>query len=205
MDQEIGEALEEIVKMYEKVDFIFSELEALDGESSVKKISETALEIESMRERVFRKATLTIAKFQPLGRDLLLCEMIISVSYDLYRIARYLREIAILIQSMGSLGEEIEAKAVNSLKIARIMVRDSIRSFVNGDLKLVEKIYKDDDLIDKIYMEYLKYLITRESISAQKAASILFVRHVERIADHATYIARASERIGGDRQVVLRI
>lgn len=205
LDQEVREALIEIKRMYQAVDSIFAELDSFSGEGSVKTASERSLAIEAMKEQVFRKTSLIIAKFQPLGKDLVLCEMMIGVSYDLYRIARYLREIAILMQSVGSLGEEIEAKAINSLKIARIMVREAVRAFLSGDLKLVEKVYKDDDLIDRIYTEYLKQLTLKETITSQKAASILFARHVERIADHATYIAKATEKVGEGRQIAISL
>lgn len=187
---------EMVLKLYKLVDEALSSLESpsLQGSASAR-IDSIAKIAEEWKDSISREATLFIARFQPLARDLLMAQSVISVAYDLYRIARYAREISILANALGGLENNVDDEVLNAMKTARAMVEKSVKALIEKDRNSIDEVYKDDDNIDKIYHKYLDILASRPSIDRRSAASLLLVRHVERIADHATYIAMAAEKL----------
>jgi phosphate transport system protein len=74
------------------------------------------------------------------------------------------------------------------LKIMRIAV-DAISK---TDLKLARKIGEIESGIDKMYIESLNKLVEQAPIKTKcVVANLLFVRHLERISDHAAYIGES--------------
>jgi phosphate transport system protein len=72
------------------------------------------------------------------------------------------------------------------------MIETSIESFKTKDTKLARSLRLEDDQVDKIYMDYNKQLAAgRSKPTSLKCAltSLLVLRYLERIADHACYIA----------------
>lgn len=74
-----------------------------------------------------------------------------------------------------------------------IMVRQSLDAFVNLDVKQALMVVRMDDEVDRynnqIIQEIIK-LMTESSLNIQHGLSMFSaVRHIERIADHATNIA----------------
>ena len=87
---------------------------------------------------------------------------------------------------------------------ARIaMIEKSMTAFKNRDAELAKTLPDDDDLIDKEYKNVIISILKNTKIKRECALAItLLVRHIERIADHACYIADAvvyiveGERLG---------
>lgn len=77
---------------------------------------------------------------------------------------------------------------------ARMMVKDAITAFVNHDEELAKKVIFADTTSDKYRNEVQRELIydymSKDGSCAPKAVPLLLIaRHLERISDHATYIA----------------
>ncbi len=188
--------LDMVLKLYRLVDEALSDLESSSSERKITaKVDSIAKIAKEYRDSITSEATVFIARFQPLGRDLIMAENVISVAYDLYRIARYAREISILADALGGLEGNVNDDVLNAMKTARAMVGKSIKALVERDRKNISEVYEDDDNIDKVYHKYLDILASQTSIDKRSAASLLLARHVERIADHATYIAMAAEKL----------
>jgi phosphate transport system protein len=74
------------------------------------------------------------------------------------------------------------------------MVKDAIDAFVNRDEELAKKVIMQDPEADKlrnlIYDELINDFISKDGSCAPRAIPlILLARHLERICDHATYMA----------------
>ena len=73
------------------------------------------------------------------------------------------------------------------------MVTESIKSFVDKDLKLAHKVMKDDDVVDDHFDEVKKdiiNLIRDGGASAEFSLDLLMIaKYLERIGDHAVNIA----------------
>ncbi|MET1128810.1 MAG: PhoU domain-containing protein [Thermoproteota archaeon] len=177
-------------RMHAHVDAAFQEVIALlEGSRKVdeEEFDRRLIAVEEVRRAVTIEALLLIARWQPLGEDLARAESYIRVSYDLFRISRYLREVLRLEKAAGplkSLGIDI-----TPLKLARDMVRKAVDSMLAGDEKLAEEVEKVDSKVDEYYLKTLERL-SRDPVPRREAVEALLARHVERIADHATYIAR---------------
>jgi phosphate transport system protein len=74
------------------------------------------------------------------------------------------------------------------------MVREAGKAYLNKDLKKADKLRSMDDQVDKLYAESIKHLIQMGGkINTACLLSIaLILRYLERIADHACYIADAT-------------
>ncbi len=144
---------------------------------------------EMLKDQLLREATIYIARFQPVGEELTYIENLISASYDLFRAARYCRELALLSEVSGHLLGELDARVRELMDLASRMVRDSIRAFLEGDAVLASKVLELDDEVDREYLKTLEEVSRSEGVRKELAIKLLALRHVERIADHATYIA----------------
>ena len=129
------------------------------------------------------------------------------VAGDLRRIATAMMAVVDL-ERMGDLAEEIAERAVHMshlqctpfpdgletmTDLALTMVRQALNAFVSGDPDLARRVIRMDDAVDD-YNDKLIAKVT-ETMRAQPEliecalSQLSVVRHVERIADHATNIA----------------
>jgi|SRR5579884_661199 len=112
------------------------------------------------------------------------------------------------LERMGDLAEEIAERAIHLARpplmpipeklqrmtdLTTMMVRQSLDSFVNLDTHVAQAVMRMDDEVDKYNEEIIAELIEamKESPALVEAGLSMFsaVRHLERIADHATNIA----------------
>jgi len=134
-----------------------------------------------------------LALHQPVASDLRRCTAAMMIITDLER--------------MGDLAEEIAERAIElcsppffpipeSLQrmadMTTIMVRQSLDAFVNLDVKQALMVVRMDDEVDRynydIIQEIIK-LMGDSSLNIRHGLSMFSaVRHIERIADHATNI-----------------
>ncbi len=112
------------------------------------------------------------------------------------------------LERMGDLAEEIAERAIHLARpplmpipeklqrmtdLTTMMVRQSLDSFVNLDTHVAQAVMRMDDEVDRYNEEIIAELIEamKESPALVDAGLSMFsaVRHLERIADHATNIA----------------
>jgi phosphate transport system protein len=130
------------------------------------------------------------------------------VAIDLRRIASAMM-INIDLERMGDLAEEIAERAVHLAGLPRLpiddgnlqkmtdlttmMVRQSLDSFVNLNTDQAQVVMRMDDEVDRLNVEIIQAVITAMKRAPEQidAGLSMFsaVRHLERIADHATNIA----------------
>jgi phosphate transport system protein len=85
------------------------------------------------------------------------------------------------------------------------MVGISINSLKSLDPELVKTMTKAENAVDKAYFEYLDKLVVQGSVTNEcTISSVLVVRYLERIADHAMHIMEAIVYIATGEKVTLR-
>jgi phosphate transport system protein len=69
------------------------------------------------------------------------------------------------------------------------MIRTSIQSFRTKDTKMARSLRTEDDQVDLAYKNYMRHLSQDGAIPVRCAlASVLVLRYLERIGDHACHI-----------------
>jgi phosphate transport system protein len=164
----------------------------VDYSDRVQVYSETLI---SSSEEIEEKATEVIARYQPVASDLRAIRSYMKIAYDLARCGRYAWDISFIYKRFNISFEEcslpwlpLKEMMNEVLKIMRIAVDAISRT----DLKLAKRIGEIEAGIDKMYMESLNKLVEQAPIKTKcVVANLLFVRHLERISDHAAYIGES--------------
>lgn len=148
--------------------------------------------IDELDNAVTEECLKLLALHQPVARDLRRIATVFMITTDLER--------------MGDLAADIAARALTIMpnieipdKLPRMtdmttsMVRQSLDAFVNLDGKQARRVIRLDDEVDRYNAEIIDELMTRMKSSPDLIEPCLSlfsaVRHLERIADHATNIA----------------
>jgi len=160
------------------------------GEDASEDVRMLSDQLQFMREEAGQLAVELIARFQPVATDLRRIRSCLQVSYDFSRIGRYsldICETSILVPMMGCDFSKLKQLYI----IVLYMVREVGRAFIFEDLELARKVRDLDDDVDALYNEYLRGLMRdgRKDNPACLVSGTLILRHLERIADHACYIA----------------
>ena len=151
-------------------------------------------EVNDLEMRIDDTCVELLALHQPAASDLRFITIGLKISKDLERmgdlavnIAENTREI----NQEPSLGpyQDLPKMAFTAQK----MVQDSLDAFVRRDAVQAERICKMDDEVDNLnnllFKELVELMKKNSDTVARATRLILIVRHLERIADHATNIA----------------
>ncbi len=156
-------------------------------------LSANAMLAEHLKDTIHSEALFFIAKWHPLGRLLLYVESIIKVSYDLFRIVKYAYEIVLTI-NMTSLSN-IDEHVLLAAEHAKEMVIRSFEAFLKRVKEKAKGIEELDAKVDREYRSCLSRIASMDKVPKKDAVSCIILRQIERIADHATYIARQTLRL----------
>ncbi|HSE58120.1 MAG TPA: phosphate signaling complex protein PhoU [Nitrospiraceae bacterium] len=135
-----------------------------------------------------------LALHQPAARDLRLITTAMKIATELERIsdlAENISERAIELNREPQLKPYIDIPRMGHWAVT--MVKESLDSFVGGDVALAHKVMKDDDFVDdlmgQLFRELLSYML-EDPRTISRAIRLTFVaKSIERVADHATNIA----------------
>ena len=83
------------------------------------------------------------------------------------------------------------------------MVTTSIQALRNHDAELAKTMSKMEEHVDKLYCDYLDKLIATTSTTECTISSLLVVRYLERIADHATYIGESIVYLATGKKITI--
>ncbi len=156
----------------------------IDRDSKVDKYD---LKIERICQKIF-------ALSQPVAMDLRMIMSSLTINTNLERIGDIAVNIAELVRVFESKAPYFDRVKFREMAvIVKEMIKNSIDSFIENDVKLAEKVVKSDDLVDELNRENHKILIgiMKESPDniEQAVALLSIVKHLERLGDHATNIA----------------
>jgi phosphate transport system protein len=178
------------------------------GKDTSEDVSELSEILVMMTDEIEEKSFSLIAKYQPVASDLRIINSYIKVAYDFERFGRYAWDISFISKRLGALSncEEWIPQFIGEMggKVLE-MVNTSIDSLKSLDLELAKSVTKTEQQVDDMYFQYLGKLVEEAGITNQcTISSVLVVRYLERIADHATYLAEAVVYIATGQKVTLR-
>jgi phosphate transport system protein len=131
-----------------------------------------------------------------------------KIAYDFDRYGRYALDTSYIGDRLGGLKEcdawmrdfvtEMSEKVLS-------MVKTSLESLRSFDAMLARAITQTENEVDKMYFNYLDKLI-QEAPAAGKCtiSSVLVIRYLERIADHATYVCESVVYLSTGEKITLR-
>jgi phosphate transport system protein len=135
-----------------------------------------------------------LAMQQPMAVDLRFILAVIKINADLERVGDQAVNIAQRVLNMIELpASELPVDIPDMATKVRAMVRDALRSFIEGDTELARHVLEGDDEIDgmnhEAFASLSRYMQTEPGNAAQALDALSVARNLERVADHATNIA----------------
>jgi phosphate transport system protein len=195
-DQQLQTLLDEILvlgSMVEKA--IIASVESLIQRDTAKSkiIYADDQKINQKRFQIENNALTTIATQAPMATDLRVLASILDIASELERMGDYAKGIALI-----NIRMEIEPLLKPLIDIPRMaeitvdMLQRALDAFVHVDVELARKIPKDDDLVDalynQVYRELLTFMISDPSTIDQATYLIWVAHNLERTADRVTNI-----------------
>ncbi len=134
-----------------------------------------------------------IATQQPMAKDLRLLAAVLEIVTELERIGDYAKGISRINIIMGD--EPLVKPLIDIPRMSELgldMLRRALIAFVSGDVDTARSIPKEDDLIDSLYNQVYRELVTymiADTSTIDRANYLLWVAHnLERMADRVTNI-----------------
>ena len=162
----------------------------LDGTNTKGKVLQLS---DAIRNKYFEVEDLTfdmLLKYQPVADDFRFIRSSTEISYAFSRFGRYAYDITLVRDLFGDISECKNASLVESSKKVKHMIRESIMSFAELDVRKAAKIREDERFIDRIYKDRLPKLIESKDTKCALAEALL-LRYLERIGDHAVFMTDA--------------
>jgi phosphate transport system protein len=194
----MGELAEQTVSLA-----VMNYLEGTHEYNQVKTLSAT---LSSMADPIEDIAFEIIARFQPVASDLRIIKSYMKICYDFRRYGRYALDIAQIYDRLGGMDEcDLSFRKISKemgLETMK-MVTTSIQALRNHDAELAKTMSKMEEHVDKLYCDYLDKLIATTSTTECTISSLLVVRYLERIADHATYIGESIVYLATGKKITI--
>jgi phosphate transport system protein len=179
----------------------------LNGTNVYDKVSEMSEILVSMSNQVEDRTFELISRFQPVASDLRTIKSHMKIAYDFARYGRYALDISSISQRLGGISA-CEAWirqyiADMSEKVLK-MVRTSVDALKSHDTRLAETVAQTEQEVDTMYFGFLDKLAKDAKATSEcTISSVLVVRYLERIADHATYVTEAVVYIATGKKLTL--
>lgn len=149
--------------------------------------------VNGKRFEIEEKCTELIATQQPLASDLRVIVAILNITTEIERIGDYavgIARIVIIIGDEPPLKPLIDVPLMAEQTVS--MLRRSLDAFVNRDAEVARKIAAEDDLVDGLYDQVFRELLTfmaEDPKTITRATRLMWTAHnLERAADRVTNI-----------------
>lgn len=183
----MGSLCEEAISISAKV---------LEGDSKalVERVFSLEHEIDQLEHDIETRCMRMLLQQQPVAKDLRVISAALKMISDMERIGDQAADIAEL---TGYVADTIQQQnRLHITKMARAavgMVTESVEAFVQGDLQLVQKVIRDDDAVDELFLRVRQELVQALKDESGKPNAILdllmIAKYFERIGDHAVNVA----------------
>ena len=129
---------------------------------------------------------------QPVAGDLRAVSAALRMISDMERIGDQASDIAEIARDMEDSRLRRQVPMAEMARAAIGMVTDSVDAFVRGDLELAHAVLREDDEVDRLFLQVREELIAL--IAAGENGSVcldllMVAKYFERIGDHAVNIA----------------
>ncbi len=197
LDQELQSLQDDLLRMGSRLDSAIERaLQALvnrDLNLARQLVAEDEL-INALRYQIEEGCFTTLATQQPTARDLRTVMAAFSIAADLERMADHAAGIATITIRLGA--EPLLKPLIDIPRMAeacRDMLRQALEAYVARDIAKARAVAKTDDVIDDLYQQVFRELLTfmlEDPHTLSRALPLLFVAHnLERIGDRAVNVA----------------
>ncbi|REE78890.1 PhoU-like phosphate uptake regulator [Paenibacillus taihuensis] len=199
LDHGLEELNELIIDMGRRVETALKQsieaLEKVDAESATRLIREDK-ELNKIEEKISEIGSRLIATQQPVAKDLRRILVAFKIASDLERMGDLAVDVAkVVIRLEGQALIKPLIDLPRMAQIVQMMTYESIQSYVQENVNMAYKMAKDDDLVDALYAQIIRELLTimmEDPRTISQANLLSFVgRYIERFADHATNIGES--------------
>jgi phosphate transport system protein len=160
--------------------------------NEVRKMAER---LQALHRQVSDLAMEVIARYQPVATDLRFIKACMEISYGFFRYGRYALDIMQVLEIFGDLGKCDRSAVFGTARMTQDMIRMSADAFARRDVDLARRIPAMDDTVDESYRNNLRHVMAAKDNLRCSLSAALILRYLERIADHATYIAQSVDYI----------
>ncbi|MEM2111707.1 MAG: phosphate signaling complex protein PhoU [Candidatus Bathyarchaeia archaeon] len=180
----------------------------IEGANAYEQVQNLSDMLIMMADEAEDKAFELISRFQPVASDLRILKSYIKITYDFARYGRYALDISQIYSRLGGLKEcedWIKQSIREMSEKVLSMVRTSVDSLKSHNTNLAGTLSETEKHVDSMYFEYLDRLVEKAPATNKcTISSVLVVRYLERIADHATYIGESIIYLATGEKVTLR-
>jgi phosphate transport system protein len=166
-----------------------------DNLETTKEIYESSSKLRFLQDEVSELTIELIARFQPVATDLRYIKSCMEIAYGFSRLGRYAYDIIGAIEIFGPLKLCDKSSIVNMSEIVLEMMIMGVTALRSLDTSLTTTIYAKENTVDILYRKSLREFAN--SVDSNNAypdnrcnlSSTLILKYLERISDHASYIA----------------
>jgi phosphate transport system protein len=196
-EEELKQVKDRLVSMGERVEaMINSAIRCIiDRNAELKKIVQSNEdEVNKTQIEIDEICIALIALQQPAGADLRFITSAMKINSDLERMGdQAVNIIQHSIESAGTVPQPIKDQISQMAERVKAMVKRSLESFLDKDLKTAQAVLESDDDVDNakddIYRQLTDFMKTDPDTINRSLDLLLISRNLERIGDHATNIA----------------
>lgn len=182
----MGSMCEEAISIAAKV---------LDGDNTVSTERVFSLEhdIDELEHDIESRCMRMLLQQQPVAKDLRVISAALKMISDMERIGDQAADVAELTGYVASTVAQGKLHITKMAKAAVMMVTESIDAFVRGDMETAQKVIRDDDTVDSLFIQVRKELLAslkEEDGNPEAILDLLMIaKYFERIGDHAVNLA----------------
>lgn len=193
----LSDLKESIVSLGMEVDKAFNDAMNAFISNDVNKFDEIKENDQNVNQQelvINEKATLMIARQQPVASDLRKIIVAFKVSSDLERVGDLAVDICKAAKRIPITQFEIDTELlVQMANKASNMLTKSLKAYETANILEAQQIASLDDEVDEMYAEFVKTIfniVVSEQLEIEQVTQLAFIaRYIERIADYATNIA----------------
>jgi phosphate transport system protein len=189
----LNSLLLEMAEISEKA--VASAIDSYESGRRTGQVREWAADLQTLHRQVSDLSMEVIARYQPVATDLRLIKASMEISYGFFRYGRYAKDIVEVLDMFGDLNKCDHSEVAETAKKTEEMIKMSVDAFARRDVTLARRIPAMDDFVDDRYRKYLKMAMTNKGDLKCSLSATLILRYLERISDHATYIADSVDYI----------
>ena len=195
-ENEIQQVKDEIILLGSMVEQnLLDSVDAMKKRDAVasQKVIDLDKQINAKRFALENQVMIIIATQQPMAHDLRVLASLFEVISELERMGDYAKGIGIINLRMGN--QPLLKPLVDIPRMAQKgadMLHRALTAFVNEDIETARAIPTEDDLVDELYIQVYRELMTyimADPKNIERANWLLWVAHnLERFADRVTNI-----------------
>ncbi|MGN0771344.1 MAG: phosphate signaling complex protein PhoU [Christensenellales bacterium] len=186
--------LVEMCRLSEKmIEMAIEAIENHDKELG-RSISQTDKIVDDYEMNIEKSCMRILLKQQPVAKDFREVSTMLKMITDIERFADQASDIGDIVATMKDDGYVVKLAHITAMgKLAVVMVRASVDSFINDDERLADEVIAMDDDMDGLFVRVksdLIELIKKNNDNADQAIEFMMIaKYLERIGDHAVNVA----------------